>query len=283
MSRTLAFPGVHKVLISPFGFDIYSYGLALVGSFIAAIALATRMARARGESDDNFIAELTTMAIVVGLVGCRLGFVVQYPGHYLRHPLQILNFREGGMTILGGLVAAAVVLGLYFHKKKIPALNVLDLLAAPTLLGMAIGRIGCIMHGCCYGQVCDLPWGITYPEGALGSLVPGPRHPTQVYEMVLDLLLMGFIIWWWPRMKFAGQAFYTVLLGYGGIRMFSEFYRDDVTQMGALTLAQWVGLVFMVVGACGLAGLYGTPKIETAWQKPPDPEEDKKEKKSAKK
>lgn len=274
------------MLISPFGFDIYSYGLALVGSFLAAIALATRLARARGDSNDNFIAELTTMAIVVGMVGCRLGFVIQYPGHYLRHPLQIFNFREGGMTILGGLVAAAVVLGVYFHKKKIPSLNVLDLLAAPTLLGMAIGRIGCILHGCCYGQVTDLPWGITYPDGALGNLVPGPRHPTQVYEMVLDLLIMAFIIWWWPKMKFAGQAFYAVLVGYGGVRMFSEVYRDDVTQMGALTLAQWVGLVFILVGACGLAGLYGKPPIQTAWQNPDSEEETKagkKGKKSAKK
>ena len=272
---------MHRLAFNIFGFQIYSYALCLLGAFACALWLAPKMGRMRGECDTDYIYELTSWAILIGIVGCRVGFVVQEWPRYAADPIRVFYLREGGMTILGGIIASSVVLGYYFYSRKIAFLNVLDLLAAPTLLGMAVGRFGCIMHGCCYGKICEVPWSFTYPEGVLGALAAGPRHPTQVYEMIADLILMGFVIWSFSRFKFAGQALYTAICGYGMIRFSNEFLRDDGVPMGPLTGAQWAALAFTVIGALGLLGVFGKPPIDASWQVPPDttePEPKKKKK-----
>lgn len=273
---------MHRLAFNIFGFQIYSYGLCLLVAFACAFALAPRMALMRGKADKDYILELQSWAIIIGIVGCRLGHVVQEWDTYLADPIRILNLREGGMTILGGIIASTVVLGYYFHVKKIPFRNVLDVLAAPTLAGMAVGRFGCIMHGCCYGKICDVPWAFTFPPGVLGDIAAGPRHPTQVYEMLADLLLLAFVIWRFRKMTFAGQPTYTVLCGYGIIRFLNEFLRDDGVPMGPLTGAQWAALALTILGGAGLLGLFGKPEIDTAWQVPPE-SEDKDGKKKKKK
>ncbi len=143
-------------------------------SFLCATVLAVHLGKKRGYSKDGVV-ELVMSCIVAGVIGCRLGYVIQSPVHYLTHPLSAINLREGGMTITGGLVVA--VLWLMFRYRGSSVLNVFDFMAGPVILGMAVGRIGCLLHGCCFGDVCDLPWAITYPVGA--PLPPGiPLGPT---------------------------------------------------------------------------------------------------------
>lgn len=260
---------MHRVLIEPFGFAIYSYSAALLIAFLAAIKLAIWIAKRRGPTDPDYIQEMAMLGILWGLVGGRLGWILWEFDYYSSHPGQILNLRGGGMTILGGIVLPIVVLFIYFKRKGFEARNVLDTFAAPLLLGMAIGRFGCILQGCCYGNVCDpgFPLALTYPEGVLGSLAPGPRYPSQLFETIADLFLMGFVIWRIPKTTFAGQSIYTMLTGYGIIRFFNEMTRADIKFIGAITLAQWVAIGMFAFGVAGLLGLFGKPEIDNSWQK----------------
>ena len=261
---------MHPILFKPFGFAIYSYSAILLLAFIASIGLAIWIAKRRGPTNPAYIQDMAMMGIIWGLVGGRLGWILWEFDFYSSHPDQILNLRAGGMTILGGIVLPIVALYVYFKYKGVEPLNVIDTFAAPLLLGMAIGRIGCVLHGCCQGNVCDpgFPLALTYPDGTFGPGQPvGPRYPSQLFETFADLILMGIVIWVLPRIKFAGQAIYTMLFGYGIIRFLNELTRGDIKYIGPITLAQWVAIGMSVVGILGLLGVFGKPEIDNSWQK----------------
>lgn len=266
---------MHPILFKPFGFAIYSYSVALIASFLLATALAVYLARKRGPTDSDYLQELAVWGIVWGIIGSRLGYVIQHPEYYLHAPLSILNLREGGMTILGGIITPVFALWYSCYRRKIDVRNVLDTFSAPLLLGMAIGRIGCILHGCCYGDLCkaSFPFAMTYPQSSFPpGIALGPRYPTQGIEALADLLLMGFVIWLLPRIKFAGQAFWVTLAGYGLIRFLNEFIRADGREIssGGVTIAQLTALAMTFVGLALAAGLLGKPAIDVRWQVGPD-------------
>jgi phosphatidylglycerol:prolipoprotein diacylglycerol transferase len=239
-------------------------------AFILGTALAIWLAKRRGPTDAEYIQEITMLGIVWGLIGGRLGWIFWEFDYYSANPAQILNLRAGGMTILGGIVLPIIALFIAFKRKGYEPRNVLDLYAAPLLLGMAIGRLGCVLHGCCYGDVCSpgFPLALTYPDGTFPpNMLSGPRYPSQLFETGADLLLMGVVIWFLPRIKFAGQAIYLMLTGYGVIRFLNEMTRADIKYIGPITLAQWVAIGMFVFGLLGLLGVYGKPPVDPSWQK----------------
>lgn len=252
---------MHPVLVNIGGFTLYSYGACLLVAFLSATALAVYLGRQRGYHPDDVI-ELCMSSIIAGVVGARLAYVLQHVPHYITHPIAAINLREGGMTVTGGLVLAVAYLLWTQRKREASVLNVIDFLTAPCLLGMALGRIGCLMHGCCFGEVCNLPWAITYPPGTLGyGMVPGPRHPSQIYEMLGDLVLCAFMLSRYTKVRYAGQLFYTFFVGYGIIRFLDELTRFSDTPMGPLNLYQWVSLGFFSFGVLGLLGVFGRPPV----------------------
>lgn len=244
---------MHPVLINIFGFPLYSYGALLMVAFVLGIALMVHLGEKQGHARESVI-EMALWVIIIGIVGCRLGFVAQNMDYYMANPLQILNLRQGGLTLVTGLMAGCLALAVYFRRRNIPFMNVLDLVSGPGLVGMAVGRVGCILHGCCYGKMCsaDVMMALTYPDPSIG----GPRYPVQVYELVLDVMLLALVLWYMPRRKFAGQAFYLTFGGYGIIRTLTEFYREG-DLMGPLTLAQWTSLLFAFLCLLGWFGLFG--------------------------
>lgn len=263
---------MHPILIKPFGFAIYTYSAVLLLAFILGTGLAIWIAKQRGPTDPEYIQEVTLYGILWGLLGGRLGWILWDIETYWADPAQVFNLRAGGLTILGGIVLPIVMLFVSFRRKGYEARSVLDIYAAPLLLGMAIGRIGCLLGGCCQGQVCspDFPLGITYPAGTFGSLPAGPRYPSPLFEAFADLLLMGVIIWFMPRIKFAGQAIYLMLTGYGVIRFLNELTRGDIKFIGPITIAQWVAVGMFVFGLLGFLGFFGKPEPDYSWQKGPD-------------
>ncbi len=248
---------MHPVLLQTPLIPIHSYGVLLMAAFLCAIGVLIVLGRKQGHSSDAMI-EMALWAILVGLIGCRLGYVIQNLGRYSADPLSILNLRQGGMTLITGIIAGSIALGVYFHRKGIPFMNVLDLVSAPALIGMAVGRIGCVLHGCCFGKMCDasVAMALTYPNPNIG----GPRYPSQLYELVLDLILMAMVIAHLPRRKFAGQAFWLTFGGYGLIRFCTEFFREG-SLIGAFTLAQWTSLLFAFISLLGYLGVFGKQKV----------------------
>lgn len=248
---------MHPILFRVGDFPLFSYGLVLAVAFMAGVGFTIFLGRRRGY-DPQFMSDVALWTLLVGLLGARLAFVLQNLPYYSQNPGLLLNFREGGISIQGGLLFGFATTAWMFRQRRIPVQNGLDITAAPVLLGMALGRIGCVLHGCCYGKVCDQPWGLVYPESThLGSL---PRHPVQLYELGLDLALMAAVLWMLGRLRFAGQAFWVMFGGYGIVRFVTEYFREGGTA-GPLTPAQWLSLFFVAVGIAGVAGFLGRPRI----------------------
>jgi len=260
--RVISQSHMHRYFVNIGGFQLYTYGALLALSFYLANRFGLWLGRKLGYSLEAV--ENSIMAcILLGIVGCRLGFVIQFPGKYLANPLQILNLREGGLTIMGGVLFTVGVQGYRYWRRGQSVMNLFDFWAGPLLVGMAFGRLGCLAHGCCFGDLTSLPWGITYPEGIIPPPEPaGPRHPSQLYEMGADLLLLLFITKQQFRLRFAGQNFYTFMLGYGVIRYLDEVTRFKEGLVAGLTIYQWTSIAMAIVGLLGLLGVFGKPPVD---------------------
>src|SRR5205085_4478652 len=150
----------------------------------------------------------------------------------------------------GGLIGASLGYIIYARLKKFPLWKGADVLAPSIALGYFFGRIGCLMNGCCYGRVCDLPWAIHFPPGHEPYL--NGVHPTEVYESLLNLGLYGALAWLYRRKKFDGQVFAAYLVSYALLRSFVEMFRGDYPQQfylhGWITPAHLVSSVILAAG-----------------------------------
>jgi phosphatidylglycerol:prolipoprotein diacylglycerol transferase len=180
-------------------------------------------------------------ALFGGLIGSRLGSALfVYWGYYSKNFLHILMPQIGGKTLVGGLIGG--YLGVVIAKRSLKfSRSTGDLFAPGLALGIAIGRIGCLFNGCCYGTASNLPWAVRF-EGIL-------RHPTQIYESVFCFFLFLYLWRIRTRIKREGDLFKIFLLLYAYFRFWIEFLRaDKVGIISNLSIAQAVsGGVFVIL------------------------------------
>lgn len=184
------------------GWQVPSFGMVLVVGFLGAVWWATRRAMRSGANPD-VILDCGFVALIAGIVGCRAMFVVHYWPQFAgaaANPLhliwQIVDVRHGGMEYYGGFLfstlAVLVYLGLW---KRVSVRWYLDIIAPSVMLGLAVGRIGCFLNGCCFGKVCEAPWAVTFPYASAASMAqweagePGAALPK---ELVSTDSLLGF-------------------------------------------------------------------------------------------
>jgi phosphatidylglycerol:prolipoprotein diacylglycerol transferase len=226
---------MHPVLfdlhLGRFGvFSIGTYGLFYALGFLLALRLAMSYARREG-LDPARIVDLGIVALLSGFVGAKLLLYLIDFRTYLADPMAMLrNLRSAGV-FYGGFGLACLAVYRYVRKHDLPLGKVADLAAPPLALGQAIGRIGCFMAGCCYGKTCDLPWAVTFSDPRAyeltGVTLGVPLHPTQLYHVMADLLILGITVWFMKRRRFAGQVFWIYVLSYALLRFLVEFYRGD--------------------------------------------------------
>ena len=187
-------------------------------------------------------------ALIAAVIGSRLFYVVTHIPEFAGDPLQIVMIQRGGLVYFGGVIAAVVVTGFYLHAKGIPVLGGFDLLVPSVAIGHAIGRIGCFLNGCCFGQVADVPWAVTFPSsspayyfhvyvlGSLGSAAACslPVHPTQLYEVLGEFFIFVLLLMLYKRRSFAGQCFFMYLFLYSLLRFCVEYYRGDNLPLSTL-------------------------------------------------
>lgn len=192
---------------------------------------------------------------VVGVVaGGRIGYCLFYqPAYYLQHPLEVFYVWQGGMSFHGGLIGVMVAQLWYARSRGRPFMQVMDFVAPCVPTGLAAGRLGNFINGELWGRVADpsLPWGMVF-RGA-GDV---PRHPSQVYQFLLEGLLLFVLLWLYARQpRKTGQVSGMFLLGYGVFRFIAEFFREPDAHLGLLSLGlsmgQWLCLP-MIVGGIGL-------------------------------
>ncbi len=199
----LAIVGVVIVVVLPWvevvtdgeklGVPIRSYGVMLLLGVVCGVALAMVRARRMGV-DPDLVISLTIWLFTTGIAGARLFFVIQYweqfryadgvARDWWQTAGAILNVAEGGLVVYGSLVAALITIIVFVRIKRLPGLALADLMAPSMALGLALGRLGCLLNGCCYGGLCMLPWAMTFP----GPDPPyQPASPPYVHQRALGL------------------------------------------------------------------------------------------------
>ena len=234
------------------------YGLAYVAGFICAfLVLADRSKRWRVRvGEDAFF--VIVFCVVIGVIfGGRLGYVLFYgDGYYLQHPAEILAFNKGGMSFHGGLVGVLVGGMVAAKITHIPFLTLADMGAVGGAIGLFFGRCANFVNGELWGAPTDLPWGVVF-GGAAGSV---PRHPSQLYEAVLEGIVIFCVLFALSRKtppRPRGTVIGLFLTMYGIFRFLVEFIREPDVQLGYLwggwlTMGQLLSVPLIVAGAAVL-------------------------------
>jgi phosphatidylglycerol:prolipoprotein diacylglycerol transferase len=233
---------------------VHSYGLLLALAFIAGIWLASSLARKEGLNPDS-IWNMGLIIIFSALVGAKILLFLSDFSYYSQNPREIFSLstlRSTGVYY-GGLLLALAASAWYLRRADLPAWKVADLCAPGISLGQAIGRLGCLSAGCCYGKPTSLPWGITftnrYAFDNVGVPLNVPLHPTQLYESIGTLLLFAYLLWRLTRRHFTGQIILEYLVLYASLRFVIEFFRDDdrgFVLHGLLSTSQFIGLLTVI-------------------------------------
>ncbi len=230
---------------------IHTYGLLLALAFIAGIWLTSRNARNAGLDPDR-IWNLGLIVIFAALVGAKVLLFFSDYSYYSQNPREIFSLstlRSSGVYY-GGLALALGASALYLRRTKLPAGILADLAAPGIALGQAIGRLGCLSAGCCYGKPTQMPWAITftskYANENVGVPLNTPLHPTQIYESAATFLLFVYLSWRLSRKHFTGQIMLEYLAVYALARFVIEFFRDDERGFvlgGLLSTSQLIGVI----------------------------------------
>lgn len=231
---------------------IHWYGLMyLVGFALVYILGRRRLARGHTPALNTRDLEDVIFYSVLGVVlGGRLGYVLFYkPDYYLAHPLEIFYLWEGGMSFHGGLIGVIVVMLLFARKKGVSFFTISDFIAPLIPLGLGAGRLGNFINGELWGRPTDVPWAMVFPQS--GTDVP--RHPSQLYELGLEGIVLFAVLWWFSsKPRPTGQVSGLFLIGYGTFRFLVEFTREPDNFLGllagGLSMGQWLSLPMVLIG-----------------------------------
>ena len=242
--------------IGPFSARWYGIAYAL-GFLLAAVVIYFVGKRWKMRFDFENICVVIICAMVGVIIGGRLGYVLVYNGpFYAAHPLEVLNFANGGMSFHGGLVGALLA-GIVAAKIiKIPYLSLLDVAIIGVPIGLFFGRCANFVNGELWGAPTDLPWGVVF-GGSAGMM---PRHPSQLYEALLEGVLLFIALYALSRKcppRPQGTFLGVFLIGYGLCRFLVEFVRQPDAQIGYLwggwlTMGQVLSAPLVIVGVCVL-------------------------------
>lgn len=252
---------------------IYSYGLMLVISFVAGIAVAQRRARNRGLSSDAVL-DVSTVILISSIVGSRILYVLFHVDEFKGRWLDTINITKGlaGLSMFGGIILAVVASFLYLQKRHIHILKMSDAIAPSIVLGVGITRIGCFLNGCCFGRPTSLPWGVSFPPGSVAwsVLKNSHLHPTQIYSSIAGFIMFGVALYIDRKVRRPGIIFLSVFVMYGISRFIIDFLRYYETNNYArifsidLTSSQIISLVFIIGGLFGIRFIQKRSSGDTA-------------------
>ncbi len=252
-------------LFELYGVSIYTYGLMLVAAYLIGLRVAVARGRARGLNDAR-VMDLGILVIFGALVGAKLLlFVVEFD-HILENPAFVWTLLQSAGVFYGGLILAVGAAFWFMRKHRMPLWTTCDAFAPGIALGQAVGRAGCLLAGCCYGQPTDLPWGITFTDPMAAANAGTPLdvalHPTQLYESAAALLIVSVLLLLERRGRmFPGQLFWSYLLLYPVARFAIEFFRGDPrgTVFDLVSTSQFVSVLLIPISIIMLIRLGRTP------------------------
>ncbi len=296
---------MNPVLLKLGPFQVHWYGLLIVAGAVLAAWISTFEAKRRGEDPDH-VWGLLTWCLIFGIIGARLYHVFSTPtgnfagwAYYRQNPIDIIKFWDGGFRGLGiyGAVAGGVLaVVIYTWRHHLVLLRWLDIPAPGLLVAQAIGRMGNRVNQELYGPETNVPWAFHIdprfpcqePPGSPNACGLPDRltpeavqwyqthgfHPTFFYEALWNLL--GFVILWFGGRALVnklrdGDVFFTYMIWYGIGRFWVEMFRPDAWRIGTLATAQWVAILFVVVGIAAIIINHLRPKPAAKEPVPTEP------------
>lgn len=256
----LIHPKIDPIAIQLGPLAVHWYGLTYLAAFGLFFFLATRRLRhppyASLQSlwSRQNIEDMLFLGVVGVILGGRLGYCLFYkPAYYAAHPLEIFFIWQGGMSFHGGMLGVIVSQWWYARSRGKPFWQVMDFVAPCVPLGLAAGRVGNFINGELWGRAADpsLPWAMVFPQS--GSLTP--RHPSQVYQFLLEGVLLFVLLWLYARKeRREAQVSAMFLVGYGVFRFIAEFFREPdahliwLRDQTGLSMGQWLCVPMVLAG-----------------------------------
>ena len=258
----LTYPDIDPVAIQLGPIALHWYGLM----YLIGFGAAWRLGRWRAARDDSPIRpqqmeDVLVFGAIGAILGGRIGYVIFYePALLTADPLAIIRIWEGGMSFHGGFLGVLAALWLFGKRTGCGFLRLTDFAAPLVPIGLGAGRIGNFINGELWGRVSDVPWAMVYPP-----MGPDPRHPSQLYQFLLEGVVLFIALWLFtrkPRPTMAASGLFLVL--YGGFRFIVEFVRLPDEQLGYLafdwlTMGQVLSTPMILLGAALMALAYRRP------------------------
>ena len=224
---------MHPILFHIGSFEMASYGLMMALAYLIPTWYLYRRLHYIKLDKDTFF-NIIFIAFVSALIGSKLLYlIVSWPEMGATFTEKIITavrtFRYG-FVFFGGAIVAICTLLYYLKKKKLPVLQIADFYIVALPLGHAVGRIGCFLAGCCHGRPTDMPWGVVFndPHTLVAPQYIGiPLHPTQLYEVILNLVLFFILQHFYKKPHRNGTILAMYIIGYACLRFFIEFFRGD--------------------------------------------------------
>lgn len=241
--------------ISPYIFELGPVKPTWYGMmYVVGFGLGYWAARYRARHDSRWpvalISDLLTYIMIGVIAGGRVGYVLFYGmGNWAKDWLYPLKIWEGGMSFHGGLLGVLIAMFFFARKHGKGYFEVTDFIAPLIPIGLFFGRIGNFINGELWGRVTDLPWGVVFPTGG-----PMPRHPSQLYEALLEGLVLFVMLWMYSaKPRPYGRVSGLFLIGYGIFRSAVEFVREPDSHLRYLafdwlTMGMVLSLPMIVFG-----------------------------------
>ena len=262
----LTYPHIDPVILNIAGpFKIRWYGVMyLIGFFVGWLLALYRAKKSQGKWTPEKIGDLLFFIIIGVILGGRIGYMLFYDlFNFIYHPWIIFKIWDGGMSFHGGLLGVLVMTWWWGKRNKKAFLAITDFIAPFVPIGLGAGRLGNFINGELWGRVTTMPWGMVYPKAG-----PLPRHPSEIYEFLLEGVLLFIILWFYsmkPRPRAAVSGLF--LLSYGCARCFCEFFRKPDPQLGYLafgwlTMGQVLSIPMIILGIGLLWWAYSNTELK---------------------
>lgn len=259
----IPYPAIDPVALQLGPLSIKWYGLAYVaGLLLGWLYLRRLLAQPRLWKDDKApfppdVADDLFIWVAVGVVlGGRLGHVLLYePSFYWQYPSEIPKIWHGGMAFHGGMLGTITAMWLFAMYRGVQPLSVMDLVSAAVPIGLFFGRLANFVNAEVFGNVSNVPWAMVFPGAG-----PLPRHPSQLYEALLEglvlFLILRFLTHHRDALKRPGTIGAVFLIGYGSFRFICEFFRQNEYPGSLGSLPLTLGMLYSLpMIAAGLVGL----------------------------
>jgi len=256
----LTHPTINPIALQIGPVAIHWYGLTYLAAFGLWMFLANlrlkhepfRSIQGPGAWSRKDIEDMLFLGVVGTVLGGRLGYCLFYkPDFYLANPLQIFFVWQGGMSFHGGLLGVIASQVWFARTRSKPFWQVMDFAAPCVPLGLGCGRIGNFINGELWGRAADpdLPWAMIFPQS--GTAIP--RHPSQIYELLLEGVVLFVVLWLYARKeRKQAQVSAAFLVGYGIARFTAEYFREPDNFLGVLalhmTMGQWLCIPMILGG-----------------------------------